>query len=131
MSRENAAIVDRAIAAVNTRDVEAYLACCTEDIELHTPVAAVAGVYVGPGGIRRFFSDVEDAAPDFHLHVESVRPVGDALLAFVNVTATGRASGLPAGTPTANVYEFANGKIRRVRIFADRQQALEAVGLSE
>jgi transcription initiation factor TFIID subunit TAF12 len=38
---------------------------------------------------------------------------------------------VPAGTPTANVYEFANAKIRRVRIFADRQQALEAVGLSE
>jgi ketosteroid isomerase-like protein len=131
MSQANVELIERAVAAVNTRDVEAYLACCTEDIELHTPVAAVGGVYEGPGGIRRFFSDVEDAAPDFHLHVESVRPVDDALLAFVNVTATGRASGLPAGTPTANVYEFADGKIRRVRIFADRQQALEAVGLSE
>jgi len=131
MSQENVEIVERAITAVNARDVEAYLACCTPDIELHTPLVAVGGLYEGPAGIRRFFADVEDAAPDFHLHVESVRPVGDALLAFLNVTATGRASGLPTGTPTANVYEFADGKIRRVRIFADRQQALEAVGLSE
>jgi ketosteroid isomerase-like protein len=132
MSKENVEIVERAVAAVNTRDVEAYLACCTEDIELHTPVVAVAGVYEGPAGIRRFFSDVEDAAPDFRLNLESVRPVsGDRLLAFLNVTATGRASGLPAGTPTANVYEFADGKIRRIRIFADRREALEAVGLSE
>jgi ketosteroid isomerase-like protein len=132
MSQENVEIVERAIAAVNTRDVDAYLACCTEDVELHTPVAAVAGVYEGPPGIRRFFSDVEDAAPDFRVNLESVRPVGaDTLLAFLHVTATGRASGLPAGTPTANVYDFADGKIRRIRIFADRQQALEAVGLSE
>jgi hypothetical protein len=43
MSQENVEIVERAIAAVNARDIEAYLACCTHDIELHTPVAAVAG----------------------------------------------------------------------------------------
>jgi hypothetical protein len=31
--------------------------------------------------------------------------------------------------PAANVYELTDGKIRRVRIFLDRKEALEAVGL--
>ena len=132
MSQENVEVVDRAIAAVNARDIAAYLACCTQDIELHTPVVAVAGVYEGAAGIRRFFADVEDAAPDFRLDLERVRAIGaDQVLAFLEITASGRASGLPTGTSTANVYELANGKIRRIRIFADRREALEAVGLSE
>ena len=132
MSQENVEVVKRAIAAVNARDIEAYLACCTQDIELHTPLAAVTGVYEGPAGVRRFFADFEDAAPDFHLNLERIRAVGaNQVVTFMNVSATGRASGLPTATPTTNVYELANRKIRRLRIFADRQQALEAVGLRE
>jgi hypothetical protein len=101
MSQENVEVVERAIVAVNARDIEAYLACCTQDIELHTPVVAVAGVYEGAAGIRRFFADVEDAAPDFRLDLESVRAIGaDQVLAFLNITASGRVSGLPTGTPT-------------------------------
>ena len=132
MSQENVEVVKRAIAAVNARDIAAYLACCTLDIELHTPTVALTGVYEGPAGIRRFFEDVEDAAPNFRLNLERVCAIGsDQVLAFLDITASGRASGLPAGTPTANVYELVDGKVRRVRIFADRQQALEAVRLPE
>ena len=36
MSRQNVRLVERAIAAVNDRDIDRYLACCTEDVELHT-----------------------------------------------------------------------------------------------
>lgn len=32
---------------------------------------------------------------------------------------------------SANVYDFIDGKISRVRIFLDRQEALRAVGLEE
>ena len=64
----------------------------------------------GPAGIRRFFADVEDAGPDFHLNLECIRAVGtNQILTFMNIY----------------------GKIRRLRIFADRQQALEAAGLRE
>jgi ketosteroid isomerase-like protein len=49
----------------------------------------------------------------------------------MRVTATGRASGIPTETRTGNVYDLADGKIERIRIFADRAEALEAAGLSE
>jgi hypothetical protein len=49
----------------------------------------------------------------------------------MRVTATGRASGIPTEVATGNVYELADGKIKVIRIFADRNQALEAAGLSE
>ena len=65
MSQENVEVVKRAISAINERDIDGYLACCTEDIQLKTPLSAVAGVYEGADGIRRFFADIEDAGPDF------------------------------------------------------------------
>jgi hypothetical protein len=65
MSEENVRLVERPIAAINARDIKGYLACCTVSVKLETPVAAVGGVYAGIDGIRRFFTDIEEAAPDF------------------------------------------------------------------
>src|ERR1051326_918457 len=51
-----------AVAALNARDLDGYLACCTEDLELHSPLEAFVGVYEGRDGIKRWLVDVEDAA---------------------------------------------------------------------
>jgi ketosteroid isomerase-like protein len=128
MSQENVRLVERAIAAINARDIEGYLACCTENVELLTPI--VGAQYLGPGGIRRFFTDIEDAGPDFRIEVQRVQAIGDSnALAFLRVGSTGRASGIVTGAETANVYNFIEGKISRIRIFLDRDEALKAVGL--
>jgi ketosteroid isomerase-like protein len=132
MSQENVELVKRAVEAVNQRDIEGYLACCTDDVQLVTPVAEVAGAYDGPDGIGRFFTDIGDAAPDFKIVIESLEAVGpNRVLGFMRVLGTGRASGIPIENPTGNVYEFADGRIQRITIFFDRNQALEAAGLSE
>ena len=124
--------VQRAIAAINQRDIDGYLACCTTDVQLVTPVADVGGAYDGPDGVRRFFTDVADASPDFKIVIESLEAVDpDRVLGYMSVTGTGRASGIPIENATGNVYDFAGDRIRRIRIFFDRNQALEAAGLSE
>ncbi|HEY4428316.1 MAG TPA: nuclear transport factor 2 family protein [Solirubrobacteraceae bacterium] len=132
MSPENVEVVERAIAAINARDIDTYLACCTEDVVLRTPMAEITGVYEGAEGIRRFLLDVEDSAPDFQLGVERVESTGaNQVLAFLQVTASGRSSGIRQDAPSANVYDLVGGRISRIRIFLDRRQALEAVGLEE
>jgi ketosteroid isomerase-like protein len=132
MSQENVETVERAIAAINARDIAGYLACCTEDIELLTPMAALGGEYAGAEGIKRFLTDIEDAGPDFRIELERVEALGaDIAIAFVHVRSSGRASGIATETDSTNVYDFADGRIRRVRIFFDRTEALKAVGLEE
>jgi ketosteroid isomerase-like protein len=133
MSQENVRLVERAIAAINARDVEGYLACCTENIRLETPMAAVGGVYEGIDGIGRYFTDIEDAGPDFRIELDGVEEVDSKrVLAFVRTSGTGRVSGIPmALPPLTNVYDLVDGKIGHVRIFVDRQEALKAVGLEE
>jgi ketosteroid isomerase-like protein len=142
MSQENVKVVQEVIAAVNDRDLDRYLAHCTENIQLETPWAAVEGAYEGPDAMRRFFADLRDTLPDFKLVIERLEPVGaDRILALLRVSATGRASGITAGAdalsatsgemPTATVYDLADGRVRRIRVFLDRQEAFEAVGLRE
>ena len=134
MSQENLEVVKRVVESVNERDVDRYLSCCTDDIQVRTPWAEVGGVYEGPDGIRRYFTDLGDTSPDFHLTIERLEPVGlDRVLGLLRVTASGRASGIPAAseTPTALIYDLVDGKIRRIRIFLDRDEALEVAGLSE
>jgi ketosteroid isomerase-like protein len=132
MSQENVELVKRAVACVNQRDIDGYLACCTEDVQLNTPIAEVTGAYDGPEGIRRFFADIADASPDFKIVIESLETIGpDRVMGFMSVIGTGRASGIPIENPTGNVYDFADDRIRRIQIFFDRNQALEAAGLSE
>jgi ketosteroid isomerase-like protein len=132
MSAENVRLVERAIAAINARDIEGYLACCTENVKLETPVAAVGGVYEGSDGIRRYFADIEEAGPDFRIELDGVKEVDSKrMLAFLRFSSTGRASGIRLAAPLSNVYDLIDGKISHVRIFVDRQEALKAVGLDE
>jgi ketosteroid isomerase-like protein len=135
MSQEDVETVKRAVAAVNARDIDRYLDCCTEDIELHVfAFAAVGGVYIGRDAIQRFWTDIADTAPDFRLEIERLEEIaGDRVLASMRISATGRASGISVAdqSPGTNVYDFAGGKIRRVRAFRERREALEAAGLSE
>jgi len=128
-SRED--VVKTAISAVNERDVGTYLACCTDDIQLYTPFAHFTGPNEGAAGIRRFFQDIEDASPDFHLELERLELVGDQVLAFLLAHASGRVSGVPLDLETANLYDFAGDLIKCIRIFSDRQEALEILGMHE
>ena len=130
MSQENVRLVERAIAAINARDIEGYRACCTEDVKLETPTAAVGGVYEGIHGIRRFLTDVEEAAPDFRIELDGVEEVDSKrVIAFLRNSSTGRASGIRMAWPQTNVYDLIDGKISHIRIFIDRDEALKAVGM--
>jgi ketosteroid isomerase-like protein len=80
VSGENVETVEQAIAAINARDIDAYLACCAENVELLLPM--VGAQYLGADGIRRFFTDIEDAGPDFRIEMQRVQAIGDTRSPF-------------------------------------------------
>jgi ketosteroid isomerase-like protein len=131
MTGESVEVVQRAIAALNERDVDAYLALCDPEVELVTPVAAIEGASVGEEGIRQFFSGLEDAASDFRIDVEQLKALGaDRVFALLRVNFTSR-GGISLVQPTANLYDLVGGKLRRVHVYLDRDEAYQAAGLSE
>jgi ketosteroid isomerase-like protein len=129
MSQENLEVAERAIAAVNERDVDGYLSLCTPDVEMVSPVASLEGIDRGAKGIRHYFSNLDESTDNFRIELERVEAVGgDRVLAFTRLSGASE-GGIPIAAGAASLYDLAEGKIRRVQVFLDRQEALEAAGL--
>jgi len=130
MSEENVEVVRRALAALDRRDVEAYLEVASPQIELITPASPLQGMIIGHEGIRGFFRELWSYSEASEFRVEEIRAVEGRVLAFFVLAATGP-QGIQTSSRVAGVYDLEHGKIRRAHIFADRTAALEAVGISE
>ena len=132
MSQEDVEVVRRALAALDRRNVEAYLEVASPHIELITFASPLQGQgpITGHEGIRDFFRELWSFSEASEFRVEEIRAVEGRVLAFFVITATGR-DGIQASARVAGVYDLEHGKIRRAHIFADRAEALEAVGVSE
>jgi hypothetical protein len=130
MSQERFQAVRRALVALSARDVDGYLACCTDDVRLVPVTAAIEGEYEGRPGIERFLADLSDAAPAMEVEAERLRMVGENVLAFERGSASGRASEVAGDIEFTTVYEFRGRKISRIQVFLNREEALEAVGLT-
>jgi ketosteroid isomerase-like protein len=131
MSQENVDVVNRAVSAINERDVDAYLGLCTPDIELINPVAAIEGPSRGAQGIRDFFEGINEGARRFELKVERLQPLDDdRVLAWLTLHLESK-GGFPQTQSLTNLYELEGGTLSRVRVFRDPKKALEAAGLSE
>jgi ketosteroid isomerase-like protein len=129
MSQANVEVVRRALAALGRRDVEAYLEVASPQIDLIT-FFSLQGPITGHEAIRDFFRELWSFSEASEFQVEEIRAVEGRVLAFFVITATGR-DGIQTSAQVAGVYDLEYGKIRRAHIFADRAEALEAVGLSE
>ena len=132
MSLENVEVVRRALTALDRRDVEAYLEVVSPQIELITFASPLQGQgpITGHEGIRDYFHELWSYSEASQLQVEEIRAVEERVLAFFVITATAQ-QGIQTSVRPAAVYGFEHGKIRRAHIFADRNEALEALGLSE
>ena len=132
MSQENVEVVRRALTALDRRDVEAYLEVVSPQIELITFASPLQGhgPITGHEGIRDYFHDLWSYSEASQLQVEEIRAVEERVLAFFVITATAQ-QGIQTSVRVAGVYDLEHGKIRRAHIFADRTEALEAVGLTE
>ena len=131
MSQQNVEVASRAIAAINDRDVDAYLALCSPDVEMINQVAAIEGPNRGEAGIRNFFQAIDEAATRFQLEVKRLQPLDDnrVLGSLTLVLETKR--GYRDRQAMTTLYELEGGKLLRVRVFSDHAEALEAAGLSE
>jgi ketosteroid isomerase-like protein len=130
MAEENLDVIRRAIAAVNARDLDGYLALCAPDVELHSPIAGLEGANVGAQGVRDFFANLEESTTQFRIEVERFEAVDERrVLALVSFEAESP-GGFSLTQQAANLYELEGGKLRRVRAYLDRDEAFRATGLA-
>jgi ketosteroid isomerase-like protein len=125
----------RGMEAYSRGDYEAALAGFDPAIEwtVHADVAPDATTYHGHEGVRRFWETWAEAISGMALEVEECRSVGrHRVLAIVRAHGTGAGSGAPVTSARfAEIADFQDGRVVRVRLFGNVGEALAAVGLQE
>jgi ketosteroid isomerase-like protein len=104
-----------------------------EEVELQDYPGIPGGTWhVGHQGALQWTMNLWESFGDFQLEPQEFIHAGRGR--FVCVTDTvgqGRRSGLQLSLTAYAIVTIAEGKVRRIGITADRQEALEAAGLSE
>ena len=131
MSRENLEIVLDGYARYNAGERTPQLWFWHPDAEYHVarddPDSAV---HRGIDAIRRQFASWEEAYPDLRVEVLDARANGDQVFLWVRFVGHGAISGIPLEMELAHLYTMRDGKAAKVVEYMDRDEALEAVGLS-
>lgn len=121
----------RGMEAYSRGDYEAALEGFDPTIEwsVHRTLVLDAGVYHGHEGVKRFWTAWEEAISGMALEIEECRCVGeDRVLAIVRAHGRGAGSGAPVASGRfAQIAEFREGLVVRVRLFGDVQHALDAL----
>jgi ketosteroid isomerase-like protein len=132
MSQENVEIVCDAYARYNAGERTPELWFWHPDAEYHAaredPDSAV---HRGIDAIRRQFASWQEAYPDLRVEILDAQANGDQVLLWVRFVGHGAASGIPLDMELAHLYTMRDGKAGRVVEYMNRNEALEAAGLSE
>ena len=135
MSQENVEVFERALAAYNRRDIDAFLEAFDREVEWHSLVQVMFGgeqsVHRGHQGMRDGVREMDEVLAGLQVGYSEIRDLGERIVVVGSVSGRGRASGAETEMPINWVVEFEDSKVIRMRDYVDRAKALEAAGLSE
>jgi ketosteroid isomerase-like protein len=131
MSQENVEVIRAMFEAWNRRDFAAAQAAWAPEIVIEMSTDSIIdGTYRGYEGlaeVMRFWG----AFAEFRSDVREARPVGDKVFITVHHFGRGKGSGVDVEMENWQIFTLREGRITRYEVYATREQALEAAGLSE
>jgi ketosteroid isomerase-like protein len=123
--------------AVNRRDVEAFVDCMSPDVEWEDeppdadPFPGLRGTYRGRAEVRAWFEAVVEPWESFHVELEEViEATNGRVFSGTLLSGRGKASGVEVEVRAWQVLWLTEGKITKRQVFGERDEALEAAGLS-
>jgi ketosteroid isomerase-like protein len=130
MPEENVDLMRTAMEAFNHRDGDRFDALLAADALIVPVRAAVEGtVYRGSEAGTQYCAAVESSWEDLRWEIEEIREEGDRVIALGRIRGQGRDSGAAIDSRAGWVAHFSEGRITRFQTYADRTDALKAVGL--
>jgi ketosteroid isomerase-like protein len=133
MSQENVAIVRRLLEVYNERSFG-------ENVELIDPEMIWdfsraelpdGSSYTGRSEFLGFIEAWEEGFESEHMDAREIIDAGDRIVVTVNHRGHGIASGIEIDQTFAMVWTLRDGRAVRMALFPTREEALEAVGLSD
>ena len=125
----------QAYAAANRRDFDSVLVGWDPASEYHPSADLIAPdqdpVFYGHDGYRQLWRYWLDAFQDIRWDPEDILDLGEKLLVTTHQRGRGSGSGVDVSKPVFQLFTLRRGLVVRQEDFADRDEALEAAGLSE
>ena len=131
MPEESLELIRRVYRAMNARDAESAERLLSDDVEWIPDRRVGEGPIRGRRNVVEFFLDRGAMFDEFRHEVEALRGKEHQVLALVRVTGRGAGSGADFEIRIAHLWTTRNGLVIRGQGFGNRDEALEAAGLSE
>jgi ketosteroid isomerase-like protein len=131
MSQENVEVVRGIYEAFNKGDLARAVEPADPEFEFVPDDREVIGTLRGRENVQRYLEDQVDVFDESQVEAEELFDKDDQVIAFVRVQNRGRASGVELDVRIAHVWTFRDGKPVRCQVYAERDKALEAAGLSD
>ena len=131
MSQGNVQLVERAVEALNRRDVEAFLQNAEPEVvqDWSRAMGPQQGIYRGEDEVARFLQSWWDAFDESVIIVDELIDAGDQVVTAFHGRQRGRSSGIEVEGPGAVLlWSLNDGKIVAATLYQERDDALEAVG---
>jgi ketosteroid isomerase-like protein len=130
MADANVDVVRRLFADYAEAGVDAVLHGADENIVIEIPpeLSAEPDTYHGHEGVRRYFAGCDGMLEDVRYEALDLTARGDIVIAHIRLSGRGVSSGLDVAIEVFVVHELTNGKIVRIRPYADLEGAQAAAG---
>ena len=130
MTDSNLEVVRRLFDQYAEGGVEAVLDGAGENLVIEIPpdMSAEPDTYHGHDGVRRYFGGFEGMIEDVRYEALELTAAGDLVLAHIRLSGRGVSSGLGVGLDAWVIHELSDGKIVRIRPYADLESARSALG---
>jgi ketosteroid isomerase-like protein len=131
MSQENVEFVCATYEAANRGDWDGFFAGVDPNVELKAPDRMMrAETYRGTEEVRRFLEDLLEPFEEVVVQPEEFFDAGDRLVVFLLLRSRPNGSSAVIEIRIGHLWTMRDGKAVRLEIFPEREEALEAAGLS-
>ncbi|HKP20304.1 MAG TPA: nuclear transport factor 2 family protein [Thermoleophilaceae bacterium] len=129
MADANVDVVRRLFDDYAEGGVEAVLQDADENVVIEIPpeLSAEPDTYRGHEGVRRYFGGFEGMIDDVRYEALELTGHGRFVIAHIRLSGRGMSSGLDVDLEAFVVHELEDGRIVRIRPYADMESAQRAV----
>jgi ketosteroid isomerase-like protein len=131
MARESAEVVRAVYDAFNRGDTDAILELADRAVLVEDHGVIDGATYEGRDGVIRFLAFQADAFNAQSAELEELIETSEDIVASIRLRGRGPRSGIPLEGRFSHVWHIVDGTVRRLRVYASKQEALEAAGLAD
>jgi len=124
----NVEVVRQMFEGFREEGIEGALATLDENVVIEIPadLSAEPDDYRGHDGARRYFAGFAGMLEDIRYEAIALIPAGECVIAQMRLSGRGVSSGIDVDLEGFTLHDLADGKITRIRPYADLESALSA-----